>query len=117
MLELRTNVVLDTEKIKTWMEAQAQLEALPMRQLFGILKKLPGCRRGATSAERAADIVRWLQTEKWATREGSHAEIRRRRRIYGLGCCCCGSFSGSGSRLKRGSWAARNLQNTGFQDQ
>ena len=87
MLELRTNVVLDTEKIKTWMEAQAQLEALPMRQLFGILKKLLGCRRGATSAERAADIVRWLQTEKWTTREGSHAEalIRRRRRIYGFG--------------------------------
>ena len=62
MLELRTNGVLDTEKIKTWTEAQAQLEALPMRQLFGILEKLLGCKRGATSAERAADIVRWLQT-------------------------------------------------------
>ena len=54
--------VLDTEKIKTWTAAQAQLEALPMRQLLGILEKLPGCKRGATSAERAADIVRWLQT-------------------------------------------------------
>ena len=62
MLELRTNGVLDTEKIKTWTEAQAQLEALPMTQLFGILEKLPGCKRSATSAERAADIVRWLQT-------------------------------------------------------
>ena len=62
MLELRTSGVLDTEKIKTWTEAQAQLEALPMRQLFGILKKLPGCKRGATCAERAADMVRWLQT-------------------------------------------------------
>ena len=62
MLELRTNEVLDTEKIKTWTEAQTQLEALPMRQLFGILEKLPGCKRGATSAEWAADIVRWLQT-------------------------------------------------------
>ena len=43
MLELRTHGVLDPEKIKTWMEAQAQLEAQPMRQLFGILEKLPGC--------------------------------------------------------------------------
>ena len=62
MLELRTNGILDTEKIKTWTEAQAQLDALPMRQLFGILEKLSGCKRGATGAERAADIVRWLQT-------------------------------------------------------
>ena len=62
MLELRTNAVLDTEKIKTWTEAKAQLEALPTRQLFGILEKLPGCKRGATGAEQAADIVRWLQT-------------------------------------------------------
>ena len=40
MLELRTNGVLDTEKIKTWTEAEAQLEALPMRQLFGILERV-----------------------------------------------------------------------------
>ena len=59
------------------------------------------------------------QTEKRTTREASRAEvqIRRRRRVYGSGCCCCGSSFGSGSLLERGSWAARNLQNTGFQDQ
>ena len=62
MLGLRTNGVLDAEKIKTWTEAQAQLEALPMRQLFVTLEKLPGFKKGATSAERAVDVVRWLQT-------------------------------------------------------
>ena len=61
ILELRTNGVLDLEKIKTWTEAQEQLENLPMRQLYGILEKLPGCKKGTTSSERAVDIVRWLQ--------------------------------------------------------
>ena len=67
--------VLDTEKIMTWTEAQAQQEALPMRHLFGILAKLPGCMRGATSAERAADTVRWLQTRSTNWEEGNKGSV------------------------------------------
>ena len=62
MLELRTNGVLDVEKIKSWIEAQEQLECLSMRQLYGVLERISGCKKGATRAERAGDIVRWLHS-------------------------------------------------------
>ena len=45
MLELRTNGVLDVEKIKSWTEAQEQLECLSMRQLYGVLERMPGCKK------------------------------------------------------------------------
>ena len=79
MLELRINGVLDTEKIKTRTEAQAQLEALPMRQLSGILEKLPGVyerrhqrrtsRRHCAEATHAFDKLKRRQQEKRPVRK------------------------------------------------
>ena len=62
MLELRTSGVLDTEKDQDVARSAGAAGSPADETTFGILEMLPGCKRGATSAERAVDIVRWLQT-------------------------------------------------------
>ena len=92
-----------------------------MRQLYCVLERMPGCKKGATSVERAGDVVyggssRDQRTErKRKTGDLSGKTSQQSATGILLGVALCGLSSGSGSRFKRGSRAEGALRSASSQ--